>query len=104
MRQVEIKTYCSECGNHQVVKAIIDAPQTIVCPVCGTTYGLEVAEVESKDDDDDYCYYCKDAKATCCRSVPIRRKNGYKLCNFEAHLCDGCNNLSGDFLSDYFSI
>lgn len=51
-----------------------------------------------------YCFYCQDEKATEIRTVPIKHKNGYKLCNFEAHLCHGCNCLSEDFLSDYFSI
>ena len=50
-----------------------------------------------------YCFYCHDAKAEHIRNIPIKRKNGYKLCNFEAHLCEDCSGLSGDFLSKYFS-
>lgn len=103
MKKYKIEVNCSECGRKQSVNIAIGQPQAIVCLYCGTTYGLEIAEVEPRKDIT-YCYHCQDEKAEHIRNVPIRRKDGYKLCAFEAHLCDSCNSLSGDFLSDYFSI
>jgi len=55
-------------------------------------------------DDKTFCYYCQDDLATETRNIPLRRSNGYKLMDFEAKLCKGCNCLSDKFLSDYFSI
>lgn len=51
-----------------------------------------------------YCYYCQENFATKTRSVPMRRKNGYKLIDFKVELCEECNSLDNKFLSDYFSI
>lgn len=54
MKKLEIKVNCSECDEQQAVRVVIGQPQTIVCFVCGTTYGLEVAEIESKEDGDSF--------------------------------------------------
>ena len=51
-----------------------------------------------------YCAYCHENIATKTRSVPIRRKNGYKLMDLEVELCEECNSLDNKILSDYFSI
>lgn len=51
-----------------------------------------------------YCYYCQEDLATTVRDIPLRRSNGYKIMDFEVKLCDGCDNLDDNFLSDYFSV
>jgi len=51
-----------------------------------------------------YCYYCQDSFATETRTIPLRRKNRYKLMDFEVKLCRVCNYLNDKILSDYFSV
>lgn len=51
-----------------------------------------------------YCFYCQDEPARHIRKVAIRRKNGFKLADFDAHLCDNCNYLDDIVLSNYFSV
>lgn len=51
-----------------------------------------------------YCFYCQDEKAEHVRTVAMRRRGGYKLADFEAHLCKHCNCLDDKILSDYFSV
>ena len=51
-----------------------------------------------------YCFYCQDEKAEHVRKVVMRHNGGYKLTDFEAHLCKRCNFLDDKTLSDYFSI
>lgn len=51
-----------------------------------------------------YCYYCQDNEATHTRDIPLRRQNGYKLMDFEVKLCDRCNGLNDQVLSNYFSV
>jgi len=51
-----------------------------------------------------YCYYCQKEIAEHTRLIPIRRSNGFKLMDFKAELCQGCNNLNDKLLSDYFSV
>ena len=50
-----------------------------------------------------YCFYCQDEKAEHVRKVAMRRNNGFKLADFDAHLCKRCNFLNDETLSDYFS-
>ena len=51
-----------------------------------------------------YCFYCRDKKAEHVRKVAMRRNNGFKLADFDAHLCKRCNFLDDKTLSDYFSV
>lgn len=51
-----------------------------------------------------FCFYCQDHEATRTRIVPMRRKNGYKIADFETHLCESCNYLDDQILSDYFNV
>ena len=50
------------------------------------------------------CFYCQDNKAEHIRKVAVRRKNGFKLMDFDTHLCKRCNCLDDKTLSDYFSV
>ena len=49
-----------------------------------------------------YCFYCKDVPAEVVRNIPLMRKNGYKLIDFETHLCKECNDLDDKILSNFF--
>jgi hypothetical protein len=51
-----------------------------------------------------FCFYCQDNKAEYTRKIAIRRKNGFKLMDFDAHLCKCCNCLDDKILNDYFSV
>ena len=51
-----------------------------------------------------FCFYCQDDKAECVRKIAIRRNNGFKLMDFDAHLCKNCNCIDDTTLSDYFSV
>lgn len=51
-----------------------------------------------------YCFYCQDKKAEHIRKVAMRRSNGFKLMDFDAHLCKCCNLLDDKTLSYYFSV
>ena len=51
-----------------------------------------------------FCFYCQDNKAEHIRKVAVRHSNGFKLMNFDAHLCKQCNCLDDKTLGDFFSI
>lgn len=50
------------------------------------------------------CYCCQYEIAEHIRKVIMRRKNGYKLIDFEAYLCKECNTFDDKTLSDYFNM
>lgn len=51
-----------------------------------------------------YCFYCQDHEANYVRSIPLRRKDGYKLTDFDVCLCESCNYLDDQVLTDYFNV
>jgi hypothetical protein len=51
-----------------------------------------------------FCFYCQDNKAEYTRKIAIRRNNGFKLMDFDAHLCKNCNCIDDTTLSNYFSV
>jgi hypothetical protein len=59
---------------------------------------MELNEIER------FCFYCQDNKAEHIRKVAIRRNNGFKLTDFDAHLCERCNCLDDKTLGDYFGV